>query len=231
MSAFDFAALERRVRALEANRGASLRFGKVVGVSGGAAKVQLADGQGIVSAPLPTLQRRVLKDQEIKLPDDGEPVACLFAGQGLEAGVVLGAVYSPATPDPGQEPQLEFSRFSDGTVIFYDRAAHKLYADVKGDADLQTTGTVTVKAQKAILAESETNITLRAPTITLAGLLRCTDKDGKPGSGTLLGHYRIEQGGLDVPDDDVTAGNVSVRQHIHKGVQSGNGNTQEPVGG
>ncbi len=126
---------------------------------------------------------------------------------------------------------MEFSRFSDGTVIFYDREAHKFYADVKGDVDLKTTGTVTVKAEKEILAESMINITLRAPTITLAGLLRCTDKDGKPGSGTLLGDYRIEQGGLDVPDDDVTAGNVSVRQHVHKGVQSGSGNSQEPVGG
>lgn len=231
MGGFDFAALERRVRALEANRGASLRFGKVVGVSGGAAKVQLEDGQGMVSAPLPTLQRRVLKDQEIKLPDDGEPVACLFAGQGMETGVVLGAVYSAATPDPDQERQMEFSRFSDGTVIFYDREAHKFYVDVKGDVELKTTGTVTVKAEKEILAESLINITLRAPTITLAGLLRCTDKDGKPGSGTLLGNYRIEQGRLDVPDDDVTAGSVSVRQHVHKGVQSGSGNTQEPVGG
>ena len=57
---FDYAALERRIAALEANRGASLRFGKVVGVTGGAARVQLADGQDMVSAPLPTLQRRVL---------------------------------------------------------------------------------------------------------------------------------------------------------------------------
>ena len=185
----------------------------------------------MVSAPLPTLQRRVLKDQEIKLPDDGEPVACLFAGQGMEAGVVLGAVYSKATPDPEQERQVEFSRFSDGTVIFYDREAHKLYADVKGDVDLKTTGTATVKAEKEILAESQINITLRAPIITLAGLLRCTDKDGNPGSGTLLGHYRIEQGGLDVPDADVTAGAVSVRGHIHKGVQPGSSTTQEPVGG
>lgn len=228
---FDYAALERRIAALEANRGASLRFGKVVGVTGGAARVQLEDGQGMVSAPLPTLQRRVLKDQEIKLPDDGEPVACLFAGQGLEAGVVLGAVYSQATPDPEQARQLEFSRFSDGTVIFYDRGAHKFYADIKGDVDLETTGTATVKAEKEILAESLVNITLRAPTITLAGLLLCTDKDGKPGSGTLLGNYRIEKGGLDVPDADVTAGQVSVRGHVHKGVQPGSSTTQEPVGG
>lgn len=228
---FDYAALERRIAALEANRGASLRFGKVVGVSGGAARVQLEDGQGMVTAPLPTLQRRVLKDQEIKLPDDGEPVACLFAGQGMEAGVMLGAVYSQATPDPDQERQVEFSRYSDGTVIFYDREAHKFYADIKGDVDLKTTGTATVKAEKEILAESLVNITLRAPTITLAGLLRCTDKDGKPGSGTLLGDYRIEQGSLEVPDGDVIAGLISLLQHLHKGVQPGSSTTQEPVGG
>ncbi len=228
---FDYAALERRVAALEANRGASLRFGTVVGVEGGSARVRLEDGKKMVSAPLPTLQRRVLKDQEIKLPDDGEPVAVLFSGQGLEAGVVLGACYSSAVSDPQQERQLEYSRFSDGSVIFYDRAAHKLFAHVEGDAEIETKGTITAKAQKDILAESATSITLRAPTITLAGLLRVTDKDGKPGSGELLGNYRILRGRLDVPDDDVTAGDVSVRQHIHDGVESGPSTTDKPVGG
>lgn len=231
MPDFDFAALERRIAALEDAHAASLRFGTVVGVQGGAARVQLRDGQGVVTAPLPTLQRRVLKDQEIKMPDLGEPVAVLFSGQGREAGVILGAYYSPAAPDPGQAQPMEFSRFSDGTVIFYDREAHKLYATVEGDAEIETTGTITARAHKDILVESATNITLRAPTITLAGLLRVTDKDGKPGSGELMGNYRILQGGLDVPDDDVTAGDVSVRQHIHDGVESGPSTTDKPVGG
>lgn len=102
MAGFDIAHLERRIAALEANRGASLRFGKVTGVEGGYARVQLADGHGMVSMPLATLHRRVLRDQDITMPDQGEPVAVLFSGQGLEAGVVLGAVYSPAVPDPAQ---------------------------------------------------------------------------------------------------------------------------------
>lgn len=231
MPDFDFAALERRVSALEDAHAASLRFGRVVGVQGGTARVQLRDGQNVVTASLPTLQRRVLKDQEIKMPDLDEPVAVLFSGQGREAGVVLGACYSPAAPDPQQPQPMEFSRFSDGTVIFYDRVAHKLFAHVEGDAEIVTRGTVTARAQKDILAESATNITLRAPTITLAGLLRVTDKDGKPGSGELLGNYRILQGGLDVPDNDVTAGDVSVRKHIHDGVESGPSTTNKPVGG
>ncbi len=228
---FDYAALERRVTALEANRGASLRFGTVVGVEGGSARVRLEDGKKMVSAPLPTLQRRVLQDQEIKLPDDGEPVAVLFSGQGLEAGVVLGACYSPTAPDPQQARQMDYCRFTDGTVVFYDREAHKLFAHVEGDVAIETRGTITAKAQKDILAESATNITLRAPTITLAGLLRVTDKEGNAGSGDLLGSYRILNGGLDVPDADVTAGDVSVRQHIHDGVESGPSTTDKPVGG
>ena len=146
-------------------------------------------------------------------------------------GVVLGACYSPTAPDPRQQRQLEYSRFSDGTVVFYDREAHKLFAHVEGDAEIETKGTITAKAQKDIRVESATNITLRAPTITLAGLLTVTDKDGQAGSGELLGHYRILEGGLDVPDADVTAGAVSVRGHIHKGVEAGPSTTGTPVGG
>lgn len=232
MPGFDLAALERRIAALEANRGASLRFGTVTGVDvSGSARVQLEDGDGMVSGALRTLQRRSLKDKEQCLPDLGEPVACLFAGQGMEAGVVLGACYSTQTPAPGQTATHDYMFYEDGTEIWYDRAAHKLIAKVKGDADIETDGRITAKAKKEIRAESEVDITLKAPTITLAGVLRVTDKDGKPGSGELLGDYVIRQGGLDVPDGDVTAGTVSARGHIHKDVQSGPSTTGTPVGG
>lgn len=230
---FDFAALERRVSALEANRGASLRFGTVTGVDAGdgSARVQLEDGDGMVSAPLRVLQRRSLKDKAQCLPDLGEPVACLFAGQGMEAGVVLGAHYSQQTPAPGQTATHDYAVYEDGTEVWYDRKAHKLIAKVKGDADIETDGRITATAKKEIRVESAVDITLKAPTITLAGLLRVTDKDGHPGSGELLGDYTIRQGGLEVPDGDVTAGPVSARGHIHKDVQSGPSTTGTPVGG
>lgn len=230
---FDYAELERRIAALESNRGASLRFGVVTAVSeaDGAARVQLEDGEGMVSMPLRVLQRRSRKDKAQCFPDVGEPVACLFSGQGMEQGALLGAVYSPETPSPNQPPGVDYTRYEDGTEIWYDRKAHKLIARVKGDAEIETEGRIVAKAKKEILAESEVNITLKAPTITLAGLLRVTDKDGKAGSGDLIGHYRILEGGLDVPDDDVTAGNVSVRGHVHRDVQSGPSTTGRPVGG
>lgn len=131
---FDFAALERRVSALEANRGASLRFGTVTEVNAntGAARVQLGDGDNLVSWPLRVLQRRSLKDKIQCLPDLGEPVAALFSGQGLEQGVVLGACYSTKTPAPSQPAAHDYVRYEDGTEIWYDRKKHELRLNVLG---------------------------------------------------------------------------------------------------
>lgn len=131
---FNFAALERRVAALEAASPASLRFGRVTeicsGEKGGKVRVQLRDGQSMVSHTISTLQKRVLKDQDIEMPDIGEPVACLFSGQGHEEGVVLGAYYNKRERDPGQPPAHDYKRYVDGTQMHYDREAHEFILDV-----------------------------------------------------------------------------------------------------
>lgn len=260
---FDYASLERRITALENNRGASLRFGTVTesDQSTGAARVQLEDGDGMVSYPLRVLQRRSLKDKAQCMPDLGEPVAVLFAGQGMEQGAILGACYSKQTPPPGVPGEQDYMVYEDGTELWYDRKKHKLIAKVKGDIEAEVEGNITAKvkgnaelktqghiratAEQEILAESAVNITLRAPTITLAGLLRVTDKDGKPGSGELFGSYIVREGSFTVADDnlhvsngsvlvpeqDVRAGTVSLRGHDHTNVMPGAGVSGPPVGG
>ena len=112
MSGFDYAQQERRIAALEANRGASLRFGIVTGVdpASGAARVQLPDGDGMVTMPLRVLERRTLKDKAQTLPDIGEPVACLFSGQGLEQG-------EHAFPRPRSSARLCPLRGRHGTLV------------------------------------------------------------------------------------------------------------------
>ena len=84
MSGFDYAQQERRIASLESNRGASLRFGTVTGVdtATGTARVQLPDGDGMVTMPLRVLGRRTLKDKAQALPDIGEPVAACSPGKG-----------------------------------------------------------------------------------------------------------------------------------------------------
>ena len=230
---FDMAALERRIAALEANRGASLRFGAVVGVGEdvGSVRVQLHDGDGMVTYPLRVLQKRVLRDQHQTLPDLNEPVACLFSGQGFEQGVVLGAHYSGREPSPKREAQQDYVKYEDGTELWYDRAAHKLIAKVQGDAEVEAKGHVSVKAEKDVSVESDTRISLKAPTIALAGNLTQEGYGGGAATSVLRGSFTVREGGIAVPDRDVTAGTVSVRRHEHGGVESGPDTSGAPVGG
>lgn len=227
---FDYAALERRIAALEASQPATLRFGRVTGVAGGKARVELPDGQNVNSYELSTIQKRVLKDQDIKMPDTGEPVACLFSGQGCEQGLVLGAYYNGQETDPGQPPHIDYKKYSDGTEIWYDRENHKLMAKVQGEAAIECEKSITAKAKEDILAESETRITLRAPIIDLLGTLNMANVDGSATTGTLKGDYVVTDGGISVPDKDVTAGSVSLRQHCHEN-SGGSGTGGKPVGG
>lgn len=230
MSGFDFASLERRVAALEAALPASLRFGRVASISGGKARVQFGDGQGMNSYELSTVQRRVLKDQDIKMPDVGEPVACLFAGNGCEQGVLLGAYYNGENSDPGQAQSIDYHRYEDGTELWYDRDGHKLVARVKGEVELEAEKTIKAKALQDITCESETKIKLKAPEIEIAGYLTMTDVDGNPGHGVLSGDFTVTHGGISVPDKDVTAGSVSLRGHQHEN-SGGDGLSGKPAGG
>lgn len=232
MSGFDFAALERRVAALEANRGASLRFGTVVGVdaAAGTARVRLDDGDNMVTAPLRVLARRTLRDKEQCLPDIEEPVACLFSGQGLETGVVLGAHYSDKTLSPGQEATEHYHKYEDGTELRYDRKAHKLQAKVKGDVEMEVEGAIKAKAEQGIDLESAAFIRLKAPDIYNYGAFHGADMEGNPGRAEFSGEMVVKNGGITVPDKDVQAGAVALRGHQHEN-SGGSGTGGKPVGG
>ena len=227
---FDYADLERRIAALEASQSASLRFGRVTGVSGGKVRVELPDGQNVNSYELSTIQKRVLKDQDIKMPYIGEPVACLFSGQGREQGLVLGAYYNGQENAPEQPAHIDYRKYSDGTEIFYDREKHRLYARVMGDAVIETEKSISAKAKQEILAESSTKITLRAPDIYILGHLHAANVDGGATTGNLIGNYSVTGGNITVPDGDVSAGSVSLRGHQHNN-SGGSGVGGTPVGG
>lgn len=143
--------IEQRIARLEANRGASLRFGTVTEAKAdGSARVQLPDGQNMVSGPLRTLQRRTMKDKEQCLPDLGEQVAVLFSGQGLEEGCILGSYYNAKNPGPGQPNNVDYTRYEDGTEVFYDRKAHTLTVSALGNMVLSAIGNINLKAGGAI---------------------------------------------------------------------------------
>lgn len=220
---FDLAALERRVAALEASQTASLRFGRVTGVKGGKCRVQFQDGQGMNSFELSTIQKRTLKDKDICMPDVGEPVACLFSGQGCEQGVCLGAYYNEREADPEQPAHMDYKKYEDGTEIWYDRESHRLVAKVQGDCEVEAEKTIKATCREEAEIHSEKEIKIRAPKIKLMGVLDMENYEGGVTQGTLRGDFHIVEG-------DVTAEAVSLRKHQHL-YSGGNSIGGPPVGG
>lgn len=102
---------------------------------------------------------------------------------------------------------------------------------VQGADSVTVQGTETIKATGKLVIESGQEILLRAPVIKIQGILTTEGYEGGPGSSTLYGDFTVRQGGVAVPDADVSAGSVSLRGHTHTGVQPGGGTTGTPVGG
>ncbi|WP_333656285.1 phage baseplate assembly protein V [Dissulfurispira sp.] len=126
----------------------------------GSVRVRLVDVDDQVSYELPVIYRKTLKDKDYWMPDINEHVVCLFSGQGLEQGFVLGAIYSEADTVPVSSNNKWHKVFDDGTVIEYDRSAHKLLIDVKGDTQIQITGnaSITVNGNTTVKTDGHTDI-------------------------------------------------------------------------
>jgi phage baseplate assembly protein V len=108
-------------------------------------RVQFPDRDNLVSDWLPVGQRKTLGDFDYWLPEVNTQVVCLM-DENLEAGVVLCAIYSDADVPPAASADVFLKRFKDGTMLQYDRAAHKLTVDVKGDIEATATGTIKTTA-------------------------------------------------------------------------------------
>ena len=211
--------------------GATFAFGLVTAVDAGRgwARVSLPEYDNLETAFLPVLQRRTHRDKALDLPDVGEQVALLLDLRG-EDGVILGAVWSDADPVPQSEgPDVEVRRYADGTVLRYDRAAHKLTAEVQGEISVACTGRADVTAQGPARVESRSALTLAAPTITMRGALSMQGYEGGPTTAEIDGSLTVNRGDVTVPGNDVKAGGVSLQNHVHDGVMPGGGTSGPPV--
>lgn len=174
----------------------------------------------LVSGWLPVLAPRASADMAFDLPDVGDQVLCLFLGNGLEDGFVLGSMYGAQKP-PVSSGDTFHRTFSDGTTLEYDRKAHKLTASVVGE--------VSVQAARAISLDAGESINLRAPALLLNGNLSQSGYDGGPGFSDVRGTVTVRDGSITVPHGDVLAAAVSLLQHIHMGVQSGGDTSGAPL--
>jgi len=147
-------------------------------------RVQFTDYDNLVSAWLPVGVQKSLGDYDYWLPDLNTQVACLM-DENYEFGVVVCAIYSDVDLPPISNPELYYKHFKDGTIIQYDRAAHKLTASVNGNIEVTATGTISSDSQGQTTIKAAAGIVLQAPSINMASY------NGTAGAGTINGTLHV----------------------------------------
>ena len=124
------------------------------------ATVQVGEVQ---TAALPWLTTRAGGDITWWAPEAGEHVAILCPGGSLSQGVIIGSLYSGSKPAPSNSADQHVTKYSDGTTITYDRAAHTFTVQAAGAVTINIQGNTRVTAQA---------VTVNAPNgLTLTGAL------------------------------------------------------------
>jgi phage baseplate assembly protein V len=128
------------------------------------ATVQVGEVQ---TAPLPWLTLRAGGDITWWAPEAGEHVAILCPGGSLSQGVIIGSLYSGVKPAPSNSADQNFTKYSDGTTITYDRAAHTFTVQAVGAVMINIQGNATVTGQ-AMTVNAPGGVTLNGD-LTLNG--------------------------------------------------------------
>jgi len=141
--------------------GVELEYGEVSAVDyqGCRIRVRLDDRDGVESYWLHVPQRNTQGTQRRPLmPELNEQVAVLLDADGV-GGVYLGGIYSTAEPPPVVDQDTDYVRFSDGTTLTYNRAAHVMALDC--------VGSTTLKCAKNLSVECGEPVLIKAPSATL----------------------------------------------------------------
>lgn len=208
-----------------------LKFGIISDVKKGFAKVAFLEDD-LVTDWWPVLVKKSLTDKESWPLEVNEHVACI-SDENCENGVILGAIYSETdAPDTGEGAGKFRKKFSDGTLIEYDKAAHKLTADVKGSLKAITTGAAEIEGNE-VKAKGTVKIEATAPVINLTGNVVVSGSlvaasIATSGGGAITSSGDISTSGT-ITGAQIIEGSVRLGTHVHPGVQTGAGSTGGPV--
>lgn len=124
-----------------------------------AIRVQLQDGE-ILSDWVPWFTPRAGKDRVWDPPEVGEVVMLLAPSGDLANGVAIPGLFSNGNAN-GDRAGLQRRTFDDGTVVEYDREAHKLTIDAT-----ESDGEVLVKVQ-TVNVEASGSVTIKGSPLHL----------------------------------------------------------------
>lgn len=184
----------------------------------------IVDFQGIRTCPLPWFTLRAGTDSTWDAPTKGEQCIVFAASGELVNGFVLVGLYSNESPAPSNNPDIKMRKFSDGAVIQYDTKIHHLEAILPADgtATLTATGGITLNGDTTINGNVTTNGNQQTNgSIAMTGNNTVGGSQLVQGSSHSSGHFSTEA--------DVTAGEISLKNHKTSGVKSGSETSGGPV--
>jgi len=210
----------RTLAELERTRANLLQVGVVEQADYASARVRVLMG-GLTSAWLPWTALRAGGDRTWSAPEIGEQVLVACPDGDPASGIVLGAIYQAAHAAPAASAEVHRTTYSDGAMVEYDRAAHKLKAILPGGgtADITAPGGVNITGNTNIVG----TLTVSALTALNGGL---TLHGGTGATAQITGNIDIT-GWLHSTGDQV-AGAISQTGHVHGGIAVGSYTTAVP---
>lgn len=185
--------------------GAMTMIGVIAELDEAQARVRV-EADGLLTEWLPWVERRAGPGLRTwSAPEVGEQVLVVCIGGDPAQGVVVGSIYQDDHDAPASAKAVARAEFADGTVVEYDRAAHRLTVDV-GE------GFVVVNCKTATVAATE-SVTLDTPKTYATGDLQVTGK--------------IDAGGNITTPAEVYAGSIGLKSHKHP--TAGNGPPSTPI--
>lgn len=144
-------------------------------------RVRLDDRDGVESFWLNVPQRNTQGTKRRPLmPEIGEQVAVLLDEDGV-GGVYLGGIYSTAEPPPVVDEDTHYVRYSDGTVVSYDRAARVMTLDSVGALLVKCARNMVVESGEPVVVKAPAAV-LEIPQVTLNGNLLVNGNIGSTGT-------------------------------------------------
>jgi phage baseplate assembly protein V len=211
-----------------------LRFGKISDIDPDKcyARVRFTDDE-IVSDWLQIVVLGAISNQFFHIFDINEQVACLM-DENSEDGVIIGAVFNDkTTPSNGGKDIVRVS-FSDESFIEYNRSSHEYTIDIKGKINISAESEINITSESEVKINA-LNATITATTLAKieAPAIQLNGAVAVSGGLTVGGTITAPEGGpisgnIEVTGD-VKAGTVSLKTHIHPGVQTGSGSTGTPT--
>lgn len=209
--------LSLRITELERRVANIVRIGTITGIDAASARATVAIGKN-TTAPLPWLTRRAGADRDWWAPSPGEQVVVFAVGGELVQGVILPALYSADASAPSDSADIHRTVYVDGATVTYDAAAHKLTADLPGDAEIAAAGKIKASAGAEAELTSATLVKIAAP------LVQIKATSGGAAAASMTGSFKLV-GDFEIDGNITTNGNIDATGTILDG--AGNSNHHE----